>query len=244
MPKIANKEFSGRPLDSPENGKPENLKTQTFLVTLSPKDDVTPDTVAEFVKYVQKKTLYAFVCLEYGANGKKHLHAVCAWQIPVERRNIHDYWSRRMVQEYPGSIGRYACVVTVQYNHKWYDEYLRKGGEVVFDNYDRDKVSELFPTLEQQAQLCEIKNSTEVRVHVADMLLAEWVEKSPDTSYESAIRFMKYRMYVENKTPYYIDDCKMHQMCWFLYEKRNQICEVNVADRNYVNMKSGNASSI
>lgn len=232
---------SGRPLASPEKVIPENLKCQTFLITLSPKVDVTDETVKQFKNYILKKTLYSFIVTEVGDNGKKHIHAACTWSVPIDKRNIHDYWSKKMVESYPGSIGRYACKVTIQYDHKWYEEYLRKGGEVIYDNYERGGVEECFPSAEQQARLCEIKGAPEVRLHLLDQMLAEWVDKDTvDSSYESAIRFMKHRMYVENKTPYYADARKMHEACWFLYEKRNQIIEANVDDRNFGARKTGN----
>jgi len=231
------------PLASPEKVNPEKFKCQTFLITLSPKGDITQSTIDEFCKYIQKKCSFWFVVTEVGDHGKKHLHCCCVWSHGVDRCNIHDYWSKKLTKDYPGSIGKFACKVTTQYNHKWYDEYLRKGGDIVLDNYPRDQVTEYFPSSEQQAVLIEIKGSKrEASVHVADMLLAYWIDKAPDdSSYESAISTIKYRMYVDNLTPYYIDDRKLHQLCWFLYEKRNQICEPNVADRNYAAIKSGNS---
>lgn len=231
-------------LASPENVITENvsLKVSTFLITLSPKADITTKTIDDFVKYVKKKSQFAFIVSEVGDNGKKHLHACCVWVAPVEKRNIYDYWAKKMVTEYPGSIGRYAVKVTVQYNHLWYDEYLRKGGHVHFDNYDRDKVAEYFPTDEQQAALVHIKNNPEVRIHLADQILSEWIEKDPsDSSYESAVMFLKYRMHVEKKQPYFLDDRKLHQFCWFLYEHRNELVSLNVSDRNYSSIKTGNA---
>lgn len=250
MPKACKPKNPDSPLGSPGVRNPENtektsLKCHTFSLTLSPKDDITPVTIRDFCAYVQKRALHAFVCVEEGANGKRHLHSCLAFKTAIDRRNLHDYWAKRMVLEYEGSIGRYACLVTVMYNHKWYDEYLRKGGEIVYDNYDRDKVTELFPTMEQQAQLCEIKASSEVRVHVAYMLCDEWVEAEPsDSSYESAIRFIKHRMYVLRKPPLFIQERKLHEMCWCLYEMRNQLIEPTVADINYANHKTGNMSTI
>jgi hypothetical protein len=227
------------PLASPENLHPENpsvdLKARTFLITLSPKTDLTDDTIEEFKNYIKKKTQYAYIVTETGDNGKKHLHCCAVWSMDVHKRNIHDYWSKKMTQEYPGSIGRYAVKVTVQYDHKWYDEYLRKGGDVIYDEYDRDAVTKFFPSAEKQARLIELKGATpEMRVHILDQMLAEWLDKEPnDSSYESAIRFVKYRMYVENKTPYYVDNRKLCQACWFMYEKRNQIVQPNAEEINY-----------
>lgn len=250
--------FSGPPLVSPENGSTgicmatspassngggiEKLRTQTFLITLSPKTDIDDCTVDVFVKYIKKKTLYAFCVTELGNNGKKHLHCCAVWQMPVEKRNIFDYWSKKMVQWYPGSKGCFACKVTVQYDHKWYDEYLRKGGDVVYDNYERDAVTRFFPDERVQARLIELKGHPELRTHIAFQLCDEWLDKSPnDSSYESAISFLKHRMYVERKTPLFIDNRKLQQMCWFLYECRNELIDCTVDDRNYAGRMTGNS---
>lgn len=233
---------SGRLLASPEKVNPENLKCQTFLITLSPKTDLTDKTIKEFTRYIEKKTIHSFIVTEVSDNGKLHLHACVAWSVPVDKRNIQDYWASKMVKDYPGSVGRYACKVTIQHNHVWYDEYLRKGGQVILDNYERGGVEQYFPSEEQQRRLCEIKGAPEIRMHIIDTMLAEWVDKDPmDSSYESAIRFLKHRMHVEKKTPYFVDLRKMRETCWYLYEHRNQIIEPNVGDRNFAARETGNS---
>lgn len=235
------KNFPDSPLASPEKRNPENLKCQTFLITLSPKTDLTDETVKEFIAYIKKKTQYAYVVTEIGDKGKLHLHCAAVWNMLVDKRNIFDYWAKKMVQGYPGSIGKYAVKVTIQYNHDWYDEYLRKGGRVEYNTYVRDEVTKYFPTRELQQRLCELKGAPEMRMHIADQMLSEWISKDPsDSSYESAIRYIKYRMYVENKTPYYIDARKMRELCWFMYEKRNQVLEPNVEDKNFASRMTGN----
>ena len=228
------------PLASPEKANPE-FRFRAFLVTLSPKVDITDHDVSAFVKYCKKKCQDAFVVVELGDNGKRHLHACVCFHVPVEKRNIFDYWAKNMVKSYPGSIGRFACKVTIQHDHKWYDEYLRKGGEIVYDSYDRDRVCQYFPSEEQQAQLIERKGVREIRVHIADQLLSEWCDHEPvETSYEDAIRFLNYRQHVLKKTPYFVDDRKMQQMAWFLYMHRNEIVEPTVDDRNFAARKTGN----
>lgn len=230
-------------LASPDNRNPENLRLQTYLITLSPKEDVTQDTIDQIVTYAKKKCLYAFVVVEYGTNGKKHLHACVVTQLPQQRRNIQDYWAAKMVKQYPGSIGRYACKVTNQYDHKWYDEYLRKGGEIVFDKYDRDLVTNYFPSKEQQQQLIECKRGADsVRVHIAFELVDDWKEKDPsDSSYESAIRYLHHCMFIDRKPPIYIDDRKKQDMAWFMYRCRNDIMDPSADDKNYAARKTGNS---
>lgn len=235
---------------SPENRVPEksstdpasiNLRFRTFLITLSPKQDVTEHTIKEFVNYLKKKTIYSYVVSEVGTNGKLHLHASAVWNVPVEKRNIFDYWSKKMVTQYEGSIGRYAVKVTVMYNHDWYDEYLRKGGTVLYDNYDRDRIDQYFPTAEQQEHLQSLKGVSTQRTHLYDQLLAEWEDKDPsDTSYESAIRFMNHRQHVEKKQPYYVDTRRLQQLCWFLYKHRNQVVNETFEDREFAARITGN----
>lgn len=237
-------------LVSPEKRSPEfaqqsaspSLKCFTFLITLSPKLDLSEQTISQFRSYITKKTKFAYVVTEHGENGKLHLHAAACFNYATEKRNIQDYWAKKMTVDYPGSIGRYACKVTIQYDHKWYNEYLRKGGNVIYDKYNVDAYSEYFPTIEQQRRLCELKGSPEIRMHILDEMLAEWIDQDNlDSSYESAVSYMKYRMYALNKTPYYTDARKLHDICWFLYEKRNKVYECNVDDRNYGARKSGNS---
>lgn len=227
---------------SPENGNPENLRCQTFLITLSPKSDIEDETVQSFTRYIKKKTQFAYIVTEFGTNGKKHLHCCCVWSMPIDKRNIHDYWSKILVKDYPGSIGRYAVKVTVQYNHDWYDEYLRKGGDVVLDTYERDSVTRFFPSAEQQSRLVELKGQPEVRLHISLEMCSEWQDKDPiDASYESAIRYMNHRMFVEKRGPFIVDPRKQQQLGWFIYRMRNQIVEPSVSDRNFANQMTGNS---
>lgn len=234
--------FPGEPLASPENRKPEkSFRTSTFLITLSPKGDVTDATVQHFCSYLKKKMQQAYAVLEVGSGGQRHLHCACVSNVPVEKRNIQDYWSKILMRDYPGSIGRYACKVTIMYDHKWYDEYLRKGGDVVYDAYERSVVGNFFPDEETQQRLIDAKGVPEARMHIVDLLLSEWVDKDPnDASYESAISFVKYRMYYLDKQPYFVDPRKLQQMCWFMYEKRNRLIGPNVDDKNFACRMTGN----
>lgn len=99
----------------------------------------------------------------------------------------------------------------------------------------------MFPSEELQQQLVEARGCPEARVHIADKLCDEWSVKDPDdASYESAVSFVKYRMYVLKKTPYFLDRRKLKEMCWFMYEHRNGIHAVNVDEKSYGNLMTGN----
>ena len=113
----------------------------------------------------------------------------------------------------------------------------------MYDNYDRDAVTQFFPTQEQQQQLIESKRGGDpVRVHIAFEMVDDWKEKDPsDSSYESAIKYLHHRMFIDRKPPIYIDDRKKQDMAWFMYRCRNDIIEPSVDDRNYAARKTGNS---
>lgn len=232
-------------LDSPVPrgpGKNNLLNQQTFNMTISPKGDVNPECEKTLIKWLSRSSTHMFCVAERGKNGQRHLHMCLAYDAPRSKQQLQEEAWRRVKKYHGDSIGKIACVVTTMYSHKWYDEYLRKGGQVILDNYERGGVEQYFPSDEQQRRLCEIKGAPEIRMHIIDTMLAEWVDKDPmDSSYESAIRFLKHRMHVEKKTPYFVDLRKMRETCWYLYEHRNQIIEPNVGDRNFAARETGNS---
>jgi len=234
--------FSVPPLDSTENGIRNKFRITTFNITLSPISDVTDETIKQFKCYL-KKQLYAYGVSEIGTNGKKHLHAVFVTKMPQEKRNIQSYWAKIMMRDYPGSQGRYACVVVTVYDHKWYDDYLRKGGEVIIDNYDRDAVSGYFPTESEQAGLigAKIESLGEAKSSFFQRLRTDWVlAYENDSSYESAVRFLKQQMYIEESISIIADKRRFCQIAFALYEYRNGIVEPNVEERNYAARMTGN----
>jgi len=234
--------FSPLPLDSGEKGK-GNFRISTFIITLSPKTDVTDETVKQFKQYM-KKQLYAYVVAEVGTNGKKHLHAAFVTRLPADKHNIQKYWAKKMTVEYPGSQGRYSCVVTTMYNHSWYDDYLKKGGEVIYDNYDKDAVSTYLPSEDQQSHLILAKTEAlenDKKPSFFQKLKRDWITASPiDSSYESAITFLKQEMYIEESISIIADKRRFCQIAFALYEYRNGICEPNYEERNYAARMTGN----
>lgn len=238
----ASESFSVPPLDSTENGIRNNLRITTFNITLSPITDVTDDTIKQFKTYL-KKQLYAYGVSEIGTNGKKHLHAVFVTRTSQEKRNIQSYWAKIMCRDYPGSKGRYACVVVTVYDHKWYDDYLRKGGEVIIDNYDRDAVSSYFPTESEQARLigAKIESIGAGKPSFFQRLRTDWeTAYEGDSSYECAVRFLKQQMYIEESISIIADKRRLCQIAFALYEYRNGIDEPNVEERNYAARMTGN----
>ena len=232
-------QLSGPPLGGPEKEDTGKFRVTTLLVTLSPKDDVTDKTITEFGNYCLKKCRYWFIVEENGANGKRHLHAAICMKEPIQKRYVRDYWASKMTSEYPGSIGKYACVVTVMYNHDWYNEYLRKGGTVILDQYDPIEVGKCFPTQDQQAALIEARGVPEARMHLVDEICEEWKASSDVFDYERAVAYLKWRMHVLKKQPYFLDPRKLQQFAWFMYEHVNQIVTVHADEKNYANRMTG-----
>ena len=235
--------FSVPPLDSTENGIRNKLRITTFLITLSPNADVTDDTVKQFKAYM-KKMLYAYAVTEVGTNGKKHIHAAFVTKMPQEKRNIQSYWAKILMRDYPGSQGRYACVVTTMINNKWHEEYLRKGGEVIIDNYPPDVVSTYFPSEGEQARLigAKIEQLGEAKSSFFGRLRADWIlADENDSSYESSVRFLKQQMYIEESISIIADKRRFCQIAFALYEYRNGIVEPNAEERNYASRMTGNS---
>lgn len=249
MSSEAQEKSDGRPLASPSSDNPA-LSCNTFRITLSPVGDITDRTIKQVVTWLKKQD-YGFAVTERGKNGKLHLHMCVCTPQPVDRENIHDSWWKRIRKDYEGSVGRIAVRVDIMYDHKWYEEYLRKeeGSEIVYDNYDKDAVTEKFPSKQQQERYIELKGQPVLREHLYDILSTEFKEFAqrncrphygPDYSYEEAVRFMKHRMHVLKKQPYYTDERRLRQLCWFLYEHVNQIITPTAEDKNHGARQTGN----
>lgn len=236
------------PLVSPSPGEPgtAGLKFRCFRITLSPVSDITDDTKLQIVQWCRRQS-FAYAVLEHGNSGKRHAHIAVLTPKETERATLQESWWKRIKNAYPGSVGRIAVVVNIMYNNDWYNEYLRKedGREVIYDNYDSDIVSECFPTSEQQAQLVELVGKPTPRMHYTHDLCDSWESLYPsDSSYESAIRFLNHRMFIEKKGPYLVSPRKQQELAWFLYRMRNKILEPNAGDRKFANDQTMNFTSV
>lgn len=229
---------------SPVNPAKSDLKFRVFRITLSPVSDITDDTKQQIVQWCRRQT-NAYAVLEKGKNGKLHAHIAVLTPKETERATLQEAWWKRIKTSYPGSIGRVAVVVNVMYNNDWYDAYLRKEEdcEVIYDNYEPDIVAENFPTRDQQDRLIELVGKPTARMHYTHDLCDAWESLYPsDSSYESAIRFLNYRMFVEKKGPYLVAPRKQQELAWFLYRMRNKILEANAGDRKFANDQTMNFS--
>jgi hypothetical protein len=219
---------AGRPLDSPaikKSGK--NFAGHTFLVTLSPKEDISEISIQKFLKWAGKNSQYLYVVLEHGANHKLHLHACLAFETPRSKLSIHDdVWKRIVKPEHQTSIGTFAVLVTNMWNHEWYNTYLKKeeGVRILANRYDVDSVTLMFPTLEQQQQ--HLKATAGKRV--SDSARFDHEQKylemfSEGHSFSTTLLYFRTRMFKTKDMMVIQDERRVHQLAMALYRYVTQI---------------------
>lgn len=129
-----------------------------YRITLSPREAVHVDCERKFIKWLKRCT-DAYVVAEYGQS-KRHIHALVCWDERRQKALIQNHvWTHHVKPHHPTSLQRIAVLVNAAYNLDWYDEYLHKedGVEVLLDNFDRERVKQCLPTLEQQDALVASK---------------------------------------------------------------------------------------
>lgn len=212
----------------------EILDTKTFLLTVSVPGHLSRDTVGMIEQWVRKRTLHAYVVVERGSTDREHLHAVLVFKDPMLACKIREnVWDRYVKKFHPDAIGRRAVLCTVQYDHSWYDEYLKKetGARVIVDTYDREKITDFFPTKEVQEELV----SRAAKRHAGDPGMLEHLERwktfTEDSTKESALRYFKTRMYIERDMMIITDKKRLVDKALALYEFRNGIVEPSASEK-------------
>jgi hypothetical protein len=135
---------------------------------------------------------------------------------------------------------------TVQYDHDWYDCYLRKADDtnILWDSYGKDDYTKFFPTQEEQEELVLAKETkTMAAKDTKDprftRYLQAWTEYSTDESYESAIKWFKYAMYVEQSMQVIFDKRRLCQLAYALHEMRTKTIEPCAEEKRYGNQMIG-----
>jgi len=204
-----------------------NLETRAFHVTISTRDDVSPECIKELVKHFSKTTDYAYAVTEHGESGKLHLHAVLLYKKSRSSGKLHaNLWDRYVKPHHPDSKGRYAVKVQVCPGNKWYDEYLKKEADctVVLDTYDRDASDEYFPSPVVQEALMEAGKRKGLPAPYIEDHVTAWVASSFENSPEGALTYLQHCMYVA-KTMVPLDDLRRLTSKSVMYWKyRNGIC--------------------
>lgn len=212
------------PLDSPvkESSGKNSLDVFTFLMTISPKGSVSEQCEKSILKWVHKNTLYAYVVAELGKSGQRHLHlCLCFEQARSKQRLQEDTWKFRVKKFHGDSIGKYAVLPTVMYDHTWYDTYLRKedGVEVLYNEYDREAVTKYFPSLAVQQHLIETKGKRVVDTFMHDHCM-RWSETSYPVRVSGALAYFRDRMYITKDMIAIHDDRRVKQMALSLFRYR------------------------
>jgi len=133
--------------------------------------------------------------------------------------------------QYADSDGKYAVVVTNQYDHKWYNEYLRKesGCTVLHDFYDFEAVGALFPTMEQQAEYQQTKGKTPLNSAVVAHCDA-WVTSGDPPTLQGALYYLRSRMFFNQDLQIIMDERRLRQLALAIYRYRTKNAEPSMED--------------
>lgn len=212
------------------------MNHHTFLLTISTKDDVSAPTEGKLIKYLTKNFDHAYGVAERDRSGIRHLHFALCSALPRQSSNIHDdVWKRHVRPHHGDSIGRYAVVVTVMYNHDWHTSYLRKeeGCEVLIDRYDPDLVSTFFPTPEQQEKLIQTKGKRIADTYVHS-LSAAFQEFTEECSPGSALDYLRTRMFITHDMAVILDERRLRQLALALYRYRSNDIRRSLDDDHWL----------
>ena len=218
--------LSSQTCQIPQTAPPSDCKT--FELTLSPLLDIN-DSCQEAVKtYCIRNCLYSLIVLEHGKSGKLHLHALLAFEYHHDHSDLKAYIKRHLVKpHHPEAFLKHAVTLVTQYDHDWYDRYLRKEESCItlHDNYNRDAVGLLFPSQQTQAYL---QGKSNARSPCATMLdhESQWIKMFPDdSSLLSASRYYDHRANVRRDLVVPTDEAKQTAFIKQLWKFRNKISE-------------------
>lgn len=223
------------------------MKFHTWLITVSTKEDLDATASAAIADYFKKKCRYGYVVLEHASDTLRlHLHASVCFKQPAAKKDFEATLWKHIFPVHPTAIKRIAVKSTVQYNDKWIQEYLQKDStKQVLWHVMGDDYASFYPSKEEQEALKASKT-------VGKMLPGDskdpwfakheidWEEHSPDdSSYESAIVYLKYKMNVERSMPVIKDRRRLREAAWALHEYRTHSVAVTAADLNFMHQETG-----
>jgi len=209
----------------------ETFETRTFLLTVSVPGDISDDCVKGLVKYIRRATVHAYAVTEQGESNRRHFHAVMVYKDVMLAKKIREnIWDRMVKPHHPDAKGFVAVKVQVCPGHDWYDTYLQKEKDcqVHLDTYDRDKITDFFPTVAVQEAL-QAKAVT--AKHAAPWLSIDvdvWSSMAFENTPEGALSYLKHRMFVARDMVPIADKRKLCEKAFMYYEYRNGIVEPTV----------------
>lgn len=215
-------------MGSPSMPQPSklDLDCKTFLVTISVPGDVSKETCEKFVSWVRKCTEHAYVVVEHGESDRRHLHACLIYKEPTQRRKIQEnVWARYVKPYHSDAIGAVAVKVQVMPGHKWYDEYLQKecDKDVLVDTYDREKITDYFPSVAVQERLQTISAASKTAApHILKDVTA-WEATQFDNTALGALEYLRHRMFVARDMIPIADDRKLTDKAYVYWSYRNGV---------------------
>jgi hypothetical protein len=210
------------------------IEIKTYRVTISVKGDISDGLVRWVLRTYDKENKYV-VC-ERGQNGQRHLHMLIQFEKPKEKRHLRTAMFRAVKQHHKDSNGK-ALVINAAYDMKWFDEYLRKEYEVEHvdtDDFDAESFRNALPDKATQTALQAATRCKPIGAYWIDHE-KRWIERFPyDTTYESAIRYFKERMFVLRDMEPISDPVKLRKNAYTLYAYRNKSIEPDFGDNAYM----------
>ena len=74
------------------------IKTQSFLLTISPKGDIHQKCINLVSSYIKKHSDYHHIVVEQGTNGKAHLHAIFLTSKKMQKQKLQqNIWERNPI---------------------------------------------------------------------------------------------------------------------------------------------------
>lgn len=225
-------DFEGGPLGTPSSPRAlknsSTLDTRTFLLTISVPGDISDDCVKALCKHIRRATIHAYAVSEYGESNRRHFHAVLVYKDPMISRKIREnVWDRIVKPHHPDAKGSIAVKVQVCPGHDWYDTYLQKEKDVQvhIDTYDRDKITDFFPTVAVQEAL---QTKAAISKHAAPHVTRDvdlWISSDFANTPEGSLSYLKNRMYVLRDMVPIADKRKLCEKAFMYFEYRNGITE-------------------
>lgn len=221
-----------------------------YKLTVSTKFDVSDETVGRIVKYVKKNAEMAYVVIERGDSGVRHLHALLCLKKEICKRNLEDYVWRHFVSSCnEGCQQKWAVRADVLYDSGWRDWYLSKeeGREVIYEDFDDGKIEQFYPSSEIQARLQAIRdvnNASDSYIAGHADRFKEWNKRegpgpSRDVTRARCLEYFYWRMYGEKDMKVVMDPRRVRQMAGSLYRYVTSDLSLDFEDRKWVASHDG-----
>lgn len=223
------------------------MKFHTWQITVSTAEDLEKDASDGIVDYIRKKSRYGYVVLEHAsATLRLHMHICVCFKQPIASKHINETLWSHVAPRHPTAIKTVALKTTVQYNMKWYDDYLLKDPDrtVLFEKMSGDYIN-YFPTQEEQQALIAAKAakrpiSNDSKDPWFSRHEVAWEEMYPsDASYQSAVRYLNYCMNTARSMPVIKDRRRFCETAWALHRYRTHAIEPTTYDLNFEHQQTG-----